>query len=128
MERDERYGRRQEDEKNGPPIKKQNRRGGAPGHRGSHLSGKLVNRALADHTVSPYGQRASDQLEEARQRRQLLCRQAARADADRPAAEQFPNPMRHCEELLDASATEDDNPPAILPRCSLQPPRRLLST
>jgi hypothetical protein len=65
--------------------------------------------------VSPYVQRAADQLEEARQQRQLLCRQAARADADRRAAEQFPNPMRHCEELLDASSAEDDNPPAILP-------------
>jgi hypothetical protein len=82
---------------------------------GTHFSGKRVNQALADHMVSPYGQRAADQLEEARQRRQLLCRQATRVDAERRAAEQFPNPIRHCEELLDASAAEDDNPPAILP-------------
>jgi hypothetical protein len=58
----------------------------------------------------------------------LLCRQAARADADPRATEQFPNPMRHCEELLDALVAEDDNPPAILPTLFFAAPRRLLST
>jgi hypothetical protein len=42
-------------------------------------------------------------------------RQATRVDAERRAAEQFPNTMGQCEDLLDASAAEDDNPPAILP-------------
>jgi hypothetical protein len=54
-------------------------------------------------------------LEEVCQQRHLLRRQATRADADRRAAEQFPNTMGRCEDLLDASAGADDNPPASLP-------------
>ncbi len=41
---------------------------------GQDAASCLVSRALANQMVSPYGQRVADQLEKARQRRQLLWR------------------------------------------------------